>query len=76
MGIFSTSAKYWCGGFQYDIDANVFARDSHSAQAQMSWLTGNVHCMCRDCVDSWKRDYSVYIDSLPDRMPKYDYCSK
>lgn len=76
MGTYLVNSDYWTNGSAYDIIAKVYAKNSESAKAQLDWLLCNTHCMCNDCRESWREEYSVDIDSLPVYMPQDAYCKK
>ena len=73
--IYQVSSQYICCGEPYDITATVNTYNQLSAQAQLDWLVGNRHCMCKGCLTVYEEEYSTHI-VLPSGMPIYSMCVK
>ena len=43
-------------------EGRIKALNRQSATAQFEWMIKNADCFCRDCVQTMKQSYSVYMD--------------
>jgi len=66
-------SQFTCKGEPYDVHATVQAYNHASAQVQLNWITANKTCMCKECLESYKKDYLVSL-ALPESMPVYQMC--
>jgi len=72
---YSVKSDFICMGEPYNVQAIVKAYNYASAQVALNWLTKAKTCMCKECLESYKKDHLVYIE-LPEHMPVYNMCVK